>query len=335
MAGKRVKESLFLVIVFVILGVILLAFPFILPSTALATDILLMGLFAMGFNFIFGHMGKISFGHAMFFGLGSYTVGFLLIQFNMPPWAHLLSIPIGMLVAGAIAYVVGYVCLKKVGVYWLNPAYFALTTLAFAQMFYYIFFIPLEPWSGGYDGMWGIPTPIIGLGSFTIELSGKNYYYFVLVIFAVCIFLIKKILDSPFGKMLHAIRENEERALFLGYDAFKFKLYAFILSGLFGGLAGALQTFRLGYCGTEDLHWALSGEVIFMALLGGMRIFYGPLLGAFIYLFFKDFIVAYTDEWMLFVAIIVIVIVLFLPEGVGAPVGKLISRRLKWKYREL
>lgn len=329
MAAKRLKESPFLVIVLVILGAILLAFPFLLPSTDLATDILIMGLFAMGYNFIFGHMGKISFGHAMFFGLGSYTVGFLLLHAHMPTWAYLFSIPIGMLVAGGIAYVIGYVCLKKVGVYWLNPAYFALTTLAFAQMFYYIFFIPLEPWSGGYDGMWGIPTPIIGLGSFTIELSGVNYYYFVLVIFAICIFLIRKILDSPFGKMLHAIRENEERALFLGYDAFKFKLFAFILSGLFGGLAGALHAFRLSYCGTEDLHWILSGEVIFMPLLGGMRIFYGPLLGAFILLFFKDFIVAYTAEWMLFIAVMVILIVLFLPEGVGAPVEKLISRRLK------
>jgi branched-chain amino acid transport system permease protein len=315
----------------VVVGAILLAFPFILPSNALATDILIMGLFALGYNFIFGHMGKISFGHAMFFGLGSYTVGFLVLHANIPNWAYLLTIPAGMIVAGGIAYLVGYACLKKVGAYWLNPAYFALTTLAFAQMIYYIFLIPLEPYDGGYDGMVGIAPPIIG----SIELYGANYYYFVFIIFVVCIFLAKKIADSPFGRMLHAIRENEERVLFLGYDAFKFKHYSFILSGVVGGLAGALQAFRLLYCGTEDLHWLLSGEVIIMALLGGMRSFYGPLLGAFIYMFFKDFIVAYTPEWMLFVAIIVIFVVLFLPEGVVPPLQRYLSRRLKWKYRGL
>ena len=295
------------------LTIVLVVMPFVNPSIYLSIDILIFGILAMGFNFIFGHMGLISFGHAMFFGFGAYTTGLLLLN-----WYEGLSVIFfGVAAATIVAIVIGYVCLKKFA-RGSNPAYLALTTLAFCQMFYFLVWSPLQRFTGGSDGLLAIPTPPLEIpGLFSISLDPPlTLYFFVMVVFIICGFLIKRIIHSPFGRVIHGIRENELRVSFLGYDPFKFKLISFALSGLFGGVAGSLLTIRMNYVGLDTFHWLLSGEIVIMCLIGGMRTIWGPLVGSMIFWSFKDTIAAYTQEWMGFIAIIIIALVLFLPKGV-------------------
>jgi branched-chain amino acid transport system permease protein len=287
--------------------------PLINPSIYLSMDILIFGLFALGFNFIFGHMGLISFGHAMFFGIGAYTSGLLLVNF----YEGLTVLFSGVIAATIFAIIIGYICLRKFPP-GSNPAYLALTTLAFSQMFYFLVWTPLAPITGGSDGLLAVPTPPLQIpGLFSISLdSPYRLYYFIMVIFLICAYLIKRIISSPFGRVILGIRENELRVSFLGYNTFRFKLICFTLSGFFGGVAGSLYPIRMNYVGLDSFHWMLSGEIIIMCLIGGMRTLWGPLVGAIIFLYFKDLISSYTQEWMGFIAAIVIGLVLFLPKGV-------------------
>jgi branched-chain amino acid transport system permease protein len=296
-----------------LLVAVLVFMPLINPSIYLSMDILIFGLLAMGFNFIFGHMGVISFGHAMFFGLGAYTTGLILLNF----YEGLTVLLFGVLVATLFAIVIGYICLKKFPP-GSNPAYLALTTLAFSQMFYFLVWSPLSKWTGGSDGLLAVPTPPLQIpGLFSISLdSPYPLYYFIMVVFLICGFLIKRIIHSPFGRVILGIRENELRLSFLGYNTFRFRLICFTISGFFGGVAGSLYPIRMNYVGLDSFHWMLSGEIIIMCLIGGMRTLWGPLVGSIIFLSFKDLISSYTQEWMGFIAAIVIGLVLFLPKGV-------------------
>ena len=297
----------------IVLVAVLVLMPFINPSIYLSMDILIFGLIAMGFNFIFGHMGVISFGHAMFFGIGAYTTGLIMLNF----YEGLTVLLFGVVAATLFAVVIGYICLKKFP-HDANPAYLALTTLAFSQMFYFLVWSPLSKWTGGSDGLLAINTPPLQIpGLFSISLdSPYRLYFFIMVVFLICGLLIRKIIHSPFGRVIHGIRENELRVSFLGYNTFRFRLICFTLSGFFGGVAGSLYPIRMNYCGLDSFHWMLSGEVIIMCLIGGMRTLWGPLVGSIIFLFFKDAISNLTQEWMGFIAAIVIGLVLFLPQGV-------------------
>ena len=296
-----------------ILVAVLVLMPFINPSIYLSMDILIFGLMAMGFNFIFGHMGVISFGHAMFFGISAYTTGLIMLNF----YEGLTVLLFGVLAATIVAIIIGYICLKKFPP-GSDPAYLALTTLAFCQMFYFLVWSPLAKYTGGSDGLLAIPTPPLQIpGLFSISLdSPYRLYFFIMVVFLICGILIKKIIDSPFGRVIHGIRENELRVSFLGYNTFRFRLICFTLSGFFGGVAGSLYPIRMNYVGLDSFHWMLSGEIIIMSLIGGMRTLWGPLVGSIIFLSIKDLISSYTQEWMGFIAAIVIGLVLFLPKGV-------------------
>jgi branched-chain amino acid transport system permease protein len=309
----------------VLVGVLVLM-PFVNPSIYLSMDILIFGLLAMGFNFIFGHMGVISFGHAMFFGLGAYTTGLVMLNF----YEGLTVLLFGVIVATIFAVVIGYICLKKFPP-GSDPAYLALTTLAFSQMFYFLVWSPLSKWTGGSDGLLAIPTPPLQIpGLFSISLdSPYRLYFFIMVVFLVCGILIKKIIDSPFGRVILGIRENELRVSFLGYNTFRFRLICFTLSGFFGGVAGSLYPIRMNYVGLDSFHWMLSGEIIIMCLIGGMRTLWGPLVGSIIFLSFKDLISSYTQEWMGFIAAIVIGLVLFLPKGVWDKITTSVARIFK------
>ncbi len=295
------------------LTIVLVIMPFVNPSIYLSMDILIFAILAMGFNFIFGHMGLISFGHATFFGFGAYTTGLILLNW----YEGLSALLFGVVAATIVATLIGYICLRKF-TRGSNPAYLALTTLAFGQMFYFLVWSPLRKLTGGSDGLLAVPTPPLEIpGLFSISLDPPlTLYFFIMVVFIICAFLIKRIIHSPFGRVIHGIRENELRVSFLGYNPFKFKLISFALSGLFGGVAGSLLTIRMNYVGLDTFHWLLSGEIILMCLIGGMRTLWGPLVGAMIFLSFKDTIAAYTQEWMGFIAAIVIALVLFLPKGV-------------------
>jgi branched-chain amino acid transport system permease protein len=301
---------------------VLIILPFVNPSIYLSMDILIFATLAIGFNFIFGHMGVISFGHAMFFGLSAYTTGLILTNF----YEGLTVLFFGIIVATGFAVVIGYICLKKFGP-GSDPAYLALTTLAFSQMFYFLVWSPLSDITGGSDGLLAVPTPPLQIpGIFSISLdSPLRLYFFIMVVFLICGFLIKRIIHSPFGRVIHGIRENELRVSFLGYNTFKFKLICFTLSGFFGGVAGALYPIRMNYVGLDSFHWMLSGEIIIMCLIGGMRTLWGPLVGSIIFLFCKDLISSYTQEWMGFIAAIVIGLVLFLPKGVWDKIARSVA----------
>ncbi len=206
-------------------------FPFLLPYKALATQVLIFGLFALGFNLLYGYTGLLSFGHAAYYGLGAYGTGIALAKLQVGSlWAGLGA---GLLLAAAGGAVIGYFCLQRRGIY------FAMLTLAFAQLLYFIAF-HLPDWTGGDDGLRGIPQLKLGLGESSLSLdSTLGFYYFSYALVGLAVAGLKRILDSPFGAVLQAIRENRDRAVACGYDVNRVRLVSFVFSALFAGLAGA------------------------------------------------------------------------------------------------
>jgi branched-chain amino acid transport system permease protein len=259
--------------------------------TALGTRVLVLGLAAMSVNFLLGFTGVLSFGHAAYFGLGAYGAGFAL-KFLAP------STPLSLL------------CARRRGVY------FAMVTIAFGQVFYYIAF----QWSsvtGGDDGLRGFARQPIHLGIATIDiLSNANaFYYFVLVCAALAIGAMGFILRSPFGRTMIAIRENERRARFLGIPVDRHIWIAFTLSCFFMGFAGALYALVNNFADPRGLHYSQSGDFVMMAVMGGMRSFWGPLLGAVVFVVLQDYLSSITINWMSFIGALFMAIVLFFPRG--------------------
>lgn len=294
----------FVFLLFIILASIL---PFISLSVAEATDILLFGFFAISFNILLGYTGILSFGHGLYFGLGAYGTGLFLRWVDVSP----ISIIVGVMLATSIAAIVGYFCTIRRGVY------FALITVAFNQLFYFIFY-SWRDFTGGDDGLIGIKRFSIDI-PFLSSIPLNDHlvrYYFFFIICVIAIFVIKRILDSPFGLILQAVRENEERVKCLGYDIRKYRYSAFLLSGLFSGIAGSLYGIHLRYVGVTILHWLFSGEVIMMTLLGGMSTFFGPFVGAALFVFLRDLISRYTMHWQFFVGVLFIALTLGFRRGV-------------------
>ena len=282
-------------------------FPFIMPYEALAVNILIYGLFAMGFNLVFGYMGVLSFGHAAFFGVGSYATGIAMIHFGVP-W--LPAIITGVIGAGLTAMIMGAMAIRTRGIY------FAMVTLALAQCVYYLVY-QMSDWSGGEDGLTGVSVGTINLGIVSFDLFDPTAkYYFMYAFVAVAIILFSRILASPFGAVLEAIRENENRASACGYDVRMTKWVAFVISGLFCGLAGALNAIHLSVVPIESLHYHLSGQAVMMSLLGGMGTFFGPFAGAMAFLLLEDVITLMTTHWQLFLGVIFMIFVLFFPKGI-------------------
>lgn len=232
----------------------------------LVMKILCFALFACAFNLLVGYVGLLSFGHAMFFGGAAYVAGHAMKIWSFPP---LLGIALGGLCAAALGFVVGSLAIRRAGIY------FAMITLALAQMTY--FFFLQAPFTGGEDGLQGIPRGSL-LG---FELSEDlNLYYVVLAICASGFALSHRIIHSPFGHALRAIRENEVRAISLGYDVARLKLLAFVLSAALAGIAGATKALVFRFATLTDVDWLTSGEVILMTLVGGMGSAFGPVVGA-------------------------------------------------------
>ena len=296
-----------------------IAFLGVLPlitNYPLARDILIFSLYAMSYAIIQGHMGQVSFGHSTFFGLGAYWTGMLLFWVPLSPGARWLWVVVGIALTTGIAYVLGYITLKKRG------AYFALTNLAFLQVFYFIIY-QLRDVTGGFDGKWAIPLPTIG----SYELTNLSIYYISFGVVAVCILLMKLMFnDSSFGLVLHGIRENENRVVFLGYNSQKYMVNTYTISGMFAGIAGSLYVLHLDYVGLTFIHWFLAMEGILMSMLGGMHVFVGPIVGATLYYFLKD-TVGSTDimaeNWPLVVGIFAMGLILFLKEGILGAFKKL------------
>lgn len=303
-----------------------LVFPFLVPYHALATQVLIYGLYALGFNLLYGYTGLLSFGHAAYFGLGSYGTGVALAKLKVASlWGGLA---IGLATAGLGAAVIGFLCLRRRGIY------FALLTLAFAQLLYFVGF-HLADVTGGDDGLRGIPALPLTLPGLTISLdSPLALYYFTLALVGLAVAGLKRILESPFGAVLQAIRENADRAAACGYDVNRVKLLSFVFSGLFAGLAGSLSAVYLRIVPIENLYWTTSGQAVITTLLGGAGTFFGPFMGAAVFLILEDTLSVFTESWPLIIGIIFMGFVLFLPKGIwGTVVQRLLAGPVRTEER--
>lgn len=260
-------SSSFKFILYGLLLAALIAAPLAGAYPVFVAKVLCFVLFASAFNLLLGYTGLLSFGHAAFFGGAGYMAGYLMRDLHLTPELGLVA---GTAAGALIGLVVGLLAIRRQGIY------FAMITLALAQMFY--FFCLQAPFTGGEDGLQGVPRgKLFGVLDLSSDLT---LYYFVLVVVVATFLVIVRTIHSPFGQILKAIKENEPRAISLGYDTDRFKLLAFVLSAALSGLAGALKTLVLGFETLTDVHWAMSGSVILMTLVGGLGILSGPILGA-------------------------------------------------------
>ncbi|WP_082954546.1 branched-chain amino acid ABC transporter permease [Acidihalobacter prosperus] len=280
-------------------------FPWLGGYNLLATRALTLGLAAMGLNLLLGTSGALSFGQAAFFGLGGYAAGETLM--HLAPSTP-LAIVMGILIGGLAAAVLGPIAVRLRGIY------FSMITIAFGQAFYFIV-VNWNSFTGGEDGLLGFSRQPIDLGNFMLKLDSVQYYYLVLLCFAVVAGLIALLLRSPLGHAFIAVRENERRLKFLGVGARNLLWIAFTVSGMIGGLAGALYALLNNFISPAALHWTLSGDFVMMCVLGGMRSFWGPLLGATVYVLAENFLSSYTNNWMTALGVMFILIVLFFPKG--------------------
>ena len=264
---------------------ILLAAPFIGLYPVFMMKALCYAIFACAFNLLLGYTGLLSFGHAAYLGAAAYATGWLV---RTAGWSPELGVIAGTLVAGVLGLLVGLIAIRRQGIY------FAMVTLALAQMVYFVFL--QAPFTGGEDGLQGVPRgKLFGLLSLADD---RVLYYVVLAVFVAVFLFIIRIVHSPYGQVLKAIRENEPRAISLGYDVDRYKLLAFVLSTALAGLAGSMKTLVLGFATLTDAHWSLSGEVVLMTLLGGMGTFAGPVLGAFTIIGLQNFLADQVGAWI-------------------------------------
>jgi branched-chain amino acid transport system permease protein len=306
MSGKGRRLAVLLAI-----WVVLLLAPYWMPLvggyTALGARVLVLALAAMSVNFLLGFTGVLSFGHAAYFGLGAYGAGFAL-KFLAPSTP--LSLLCGMLLGGVVGAALGSLIVRRRGVY------FAMVTIAFGQVLYYVAF----QWSsltGGDDGLRGFSRHPLDFGFASIDILSNEtaFYYFVLVCFASVVAIMGYVLGSPFGRTMIAIRENERRARFLGVAIERHIWIAFTLSCFFMGFAGALYALVNNFADPRGLHYSQSGDFVMMAVMGGMRNFWGPLLGAAVFVVLQDYLSSLTVNWMSFVGLLFILVVLFFPRG--------------------
>jgi len=285
----------------------LLVFPLLVPFKALAVMILIYGLYALGFNLLFGYLGLLSFGHSALFGTGAYLCGIAIVHFGAP-W--FVAIAVGTASGVLMALAIGALAIRTRGIY------FAMVTLALSQCAYYLFYQSVG-WTGGENGLRGIDVRTIGLFGAKLDFMDPLTRYYVVAGFVIAaMFLLSRILASPFGAVIEAVRENEARARASGYDVTRVRLVTFVLSGGFCGLAGALLALHLSIVPIETLHYETSGLAVMMCLLGGMGTFFGPFVGAAVFLLLENLVSVWTVHWQLFVGAAFMVCVLFFPRGI-------------------
>jgi branched-chain amino acid transport system permease protein len=293
---------------------LLIAAPFVGLYPVFGMTALCFAIFACAFNLLLGFTGLLSFGHAAYLAAAAYGTGWLVRSAGWPPELGILA---GTAVAALTGLVVGLIAIRRQGIY------FAMVTLAMAQMVYFVFL--QAPFTGGEDGLQGVPRgKLLGL----LPLANDTVmYFFVLAVFVAVFLFIVRVVHSPYGQVLKAIRENEPRAISLGYDVDKYKLLAFVLSTALAGLAGSLKTLSLGFATLSDAHWSLSGEVVLMTLLGGMGTFAGPVLGAFTIIGLQNFLADRVGSWVtVIIGVIFVVCVVAFRRG-------FVGEFLAWQQR--
>jgi branched-chain amino acid transport system permease protein len=294
--------------------------------TFLANDVVIWALFATSLNLLVGYTGLVSFGHAAYFGIGAYTTGILMKTAGLP---FVLAFPAAGLAAGLFALVFGFFCVR------LTRIYFAMLTLAFAQIVWAICFKWNEV-TGGEQGMPEIPYPsfdwverVAPWVPFVGGYKTSEYFYFLsLLLVAASLWLLRRVVGSPFGRMLTTIRENPERAEFIGVNVRRYELAAFVVAGVFAGLSGGLfGIFNRGVF-PDFAYWTKSSEVLIMTLLGGMGTFIGPALGALVLIWLNQQIVSYTQYWPLILGTILVVLLFVFPGGIAGAL-ETAARRLR------
>ena len=303
---------------YAVLMAVALAAPFIGLYPVLVMKVLCFAIFACAFNLLLGYTGLLSFGHAAFFGSAAYATGWIVRAMNVTPE---LGIIFGVVISAAMGLVVGAIAIRRQGIY------FAMITLALAQM---VYFVCLQaPFTHGEDGLQGVPRGRL-FGMISLE-SDTSMYYFVLTIFIAVFMFIRRVVHSPFGQVLKAIRENESRAISLGYAVDRYKLLAFVLSTALAGLGGSLKSLVVQLATLTDVQWQMSGEVILMTLLGGLGTFFGPVLGAGIVISLQDLLADRVGSWVtVIIGVIFVVCVLLFRRGI---VGEFEAFRTKRQGR--
>ena len=306
------KHPIRIILAFLLLAV-LVSLPFILPNqfyVRLVNEMLIFGLLAMSLDVLLGYTGLLSFMHTSYLGLAAYATGLFLK--HLMPHSLWLGILFGIVFVALVALPVGWIQVRTGGLA------FALLTLAFGMMYFTV----VWKWynlTGGDDGLMGVPHPDINIFGVNIGNSGNPtvMYLFSLAVVLICFLLTRRIMNSPFGAVLQAIRENEERASFVGYNVHKYKLLGWMLACILAAVSGSLFILYRGYIGPTTMDAFAGAAVLMMVLLGGMGTLWGPLIGAGVFIYMQDYISTMTEHWELFVGLIVMLLVIFLPKGIA------------------
>src|SRR5215467_2060000 len=283
---------------------------------------LIAAIAALGFNLLLGYTGLLSFGHSAYFGIGAYSVAFVVA--HLGPHSMEFYLLLGIPLVAVTSALFGYICFRHTRIF------FGILTLAISQVVYSLA-LKLFWVTGGSDGL-RVPRPSLFLGllnfsgSHGFQFFVKSYYYYVLGIFVVCVVLMWVIVHSPFGKALQAIRDNEVRARFIGLRIRRFRWIAFLVSGTFTGVAGILWVPLNGLTTPDVLYWTFSGEIVFTALLGGFRNFTGPIVGGIVFTYLKTYAVATTEYWQLLLGVVLVLLVMVLPTGIVGALSNLAAR---------
>src|SRR5215470_15066079 len=308
------KRTPFLIEALTALG--LIAAPFLLPQLGFAPNtvnrILVWGLFGIGFDILFGYTGLLSFGQSAFYGTGGFIAAYLLTVLGFP--SVVLAILIGTVIAGIVGYLVGLLALRRTGIY------FAMITVAIAEVFYFVEFSPLSDYTGGENGLPGVPTPSLDLGFITLHFTtGWSMYPFLAACYFVGIAIALRIVRSPSGAIFRAIRENPLRAAAVGHNVHGYKLTAFVVAALYAGFAGGLLGVLQGFMPPEAFAFDTSGQLVMQSAIGGTATLFGPLFGAALWLFLEDFLQSalnFGAAWKLVLGLLFVLLVCFLRRGI-------------------
>ena len=321
LAGESSPDRLVGLAPLIVATILIIVLPLVLPAylQSLMTRMLIFAIFAMSLDLIFGYAGLISLGHAAFFGVSAYTVGILMVRYDVD--LFWLGAPAAILASALVAAVFGIIALRVTGLY------FILVTFALGQLVFSITFSVGWFTTAGTEGVTGISRP--DLGFLDIAWSNRSYFYFVAVFFAICGFVLYRIVKSPFGIALQGIRENEQRMRALGYNTWLYRYIAYVIAGTFAGVAGVFFAYHNGLIAPSNVGFLMSGLVMFMVIIGGVATLYGAVLGAVGITLLQFFAADYTPErWPLILGGVFIVSVMFARQGFGVYLYRMWKRAI-------